>query len=291
MSEVAFVTYQLAPEINDDDRLVANELRRRGTRVSAAVWDAADIDWSRFDSVVIRSAWDYHLKPKQYVQWLERLSAAGTRLWNPPRAIRWNMNKRYLADLADRGVGVVPTSYQPAGEDLLLREVLTRCGWDDVVIKPAISACALGTWRTSLAAADTDQAKFLDQSRSQDLLVQPYLPEVAARGEWSFIFFDGRYSHAALKRPANGDFRVQREFGGTSVPADPAPSLVEQARSMVSAVQHELLYARVDAIEHEGRLILMELEINEPFLFLGLSPSAAQRFAEAILKKLAAGVL
>jgi glutathione synthase/RimK-type ligase-like ATP-grasp enzyme len=286
MSEIAFVTYQQAPEINDDDRLVANELRQRGVTVTAAIWDAVDIDWSRFDAVVIRSAWDYHLKAKQYAQWLERLSAAGVRVWNPPHAIRWNTNKRYLADLADRGVPVVPTSYQPAAKDVLLRGVLMRCGWDEVVIKPAISACAVGTWRTSLAAVDTDQEKFAGQLLRQDLLVQPYVPAITTRGEWSFIFFDGQYSHAALKRPANDDFRVQREFGGTSERADPAPSLVRQARSMVAVVEHELLYARVDAIEHEGQLMLMEMEINEPFLFLGLTTSAAPRFAEAILRKL-----
>jgi hypothetical protein len=32
----------------------------------------------------------------------------------------------------------------------------------------------------------------------------------------------------------------------------------------------------------DGRLILMELEINEPFLFIGASPNAAHRFVEAI---------
>lgn len=84
----------------------------------------------------------------------------------------------------------------------------------------------------------------------------------------------------------NDDFRVQREFGGTSERADPAPSLVRQARSMVAVVEHVLLYARVDAIEHEGQLMLMEMEINEPVLFLGLTTSAAPRFAEAILRKL-----
>jgi glutathione synthase/RimK-type ligase-like ATP-grasp enzyme len=286
-SEVAFVTYQLAPGINEDDRLVADELHQRGIKATPAIWDARDVDWSRFDGVIIRSAWDYHLKPSQYDKWLENLAAAGTRLWNPPNAVRWNMNKRYLTELADWDVPVVPTMYQPAGEGYRLQEILKRCAWEEVVIKPAISASAHGTWRTSLATAEVDQAKFVEQVRGQDILIQPYVHEVADQGEWSFVFFDKHFSHAVLKRPAKGDFRVQREFGGNAVAAAPAPALVEQAQAIVSAVDHELLYARVDAIERAGRLVLMELEINEPFLFVGFSAGASQRFAEAIIRNLA----
>ena len=123
-----------------------------------------------------------------------------------------NLNKRYLPELAMGGVDVVPTYVQSAGHDVVLREILDLCHWDEVVIKSAISASGFGTWRTSRAAAEDDQDRFVDQVRSRDVLIQPYMPEVAVTGEWSLIFFSGRYSHAVLKKPATGDFRVQRHF-------------------------------------------------------------------------------
>jgi glutathione synthase/RimK-type ligase-like ATP-grasp enzyme len=286
MPDVAFATYRGLPDMTDDDRLVADALRRRGVTVTPAVWDEPRTDWSRFDCVVVRSAWDYHLKPDRYAEWLRSFPAAGNRLWNPPGAILGNMNKRYLTSLAERGVHVVPTAYLPAAEGVVLHEVLNRCGWGKVVIKPAVSASACGTWRTSSATAEADQTRFAEQIQGEDVLIQPYLPEVASHGEWSLVFFDGRYSHAILKRPAAGDFRVQLEFGGISTPAEASPSLIEQAQLVLAAAGDRLLYARVDGVERAGRFLLMELEINEPYLFVGCSDGAAERFAEAIVRKL-----
>lgn len=282
MTVVAFVTYQKSPDMGDDDCLAADLLRSDGLSVVSAVWDDPAVDWSRFACVVIRSTWDYHLKPHHYEEWLRSRAAAGTRLWNPANVILANMNKRYLTDLAERGVEVVPSEYLQIAGRHQLRRVMEKRGWEKVVVKPAVSASAHLTWRASLATADADQAKFEEQCRSTDVLVQPYIEEVALQGEWSLVFFAGQYSHSAFKRPADGDFRVQREFGGTAAPGDPPPQLVAQARDVLSRVESPLLYARVDGVDRGGRLVLMELEINEPFLFLTLSPEAPSRFAEAI---------
>lgn len=148
--------------------------------------------------------------------------------------------------------------------------------------KPAISLNAFGTWRTSLNTAVLDEKQFAEQVGTQDLLVQPYLPEITSKGEWSLIFFRGQYSHAVLKRPLAGDFRVQREFGGEAIPAAPTADLIQQGKSILSIVPQDLLYARVDGIERDGRLVLIELEINEPLLFIKSSAGAADRFADAI---------
>jgi len=282
VTQVAFATYQKTPDMVDDDRLVADILRSDGVSVVSAVWDDPVVDWSRFACIVIRSTWDYHLKPDPYAEWLRSRAAAGTNLWNPANVVLANMNKQYLADLAERGVEVVSTVYLQAAGTHQLRQVLETRGWEKVVVKPAVSASAHGTWRASLATADTDQAKFAEQCRSTDVLVQPYIEEVASHGEWSLVFFAGQYSHAVLKRPAEGDFRVQRHFGGNTAPGDPPPELIAQAGDVLSKVDSPLLYARVDGVDRAGRFVLMELEINEPYLFVGFSPEAPSRFAEAI---------
>jgi glutathione synthase/RimK-type ligase-like ATP-grasp enzyme len=284
MRQVAFATYEepVTGAVVDDDRLAADVLASHGVPVTFAAWDDPAVDWPRFACVVIRSAWDYHRKADRYADWLRARAADGTRLWNPPAAVLANLDKRYLAGLADRGVEVVPTEYLAAADGRRLGDVLASRRWDEVVIKPAVSAGADGTWRSSLATAAADQPRFEAQARALDLLVQPYAAEVAAGGEWSLVFFAGRFSHAIVKRPAGDDFRVQRHFGGSVAAADPSPALVEQARTVLSRVDSPLLYARVDGIDRAGRFVLMELEINEPYLFLGRSAGAAARFVEAI---------
>jgi len=281
MREIAFATCPKFPEITDHDQLTADILRQRGIQVASAVWNAPGIDWSRFECVVIRSTWEYDVEPHHYERWLQRFTD-GPRLWNPPEAVIWNINKKYLLSLTERGVEVAPMMYVHSGEAPALRALLVERQWSAAVIKPAVSGNARGTWRTSLTSADQDQAQFAEQLRHEDLLIQPYMPEIASQGEWSLIFFADEYSHAVLKRPAAGDFRVQRDFGGTTVLATPPQTFVEQAREVLAAADFDLLYARVDAIERQGKLILMELEINEPFLFLGYCEQSAERFASAI---------
>ena len=280
--EVAFVTCRQLPDIHDDDGLAADVLRDRGIPVVSAVWDEPEADWRRYRCVVIRSTWDYHHHQDRYAAWLRRCADDGVRLWNPPATVLANMNKRYLSDLEQRGVDVVPTEYLDVGHGQSLRGLLERRGWDRAVVKPAVSASGYRTWRTTTATADRDQAAFEEDSARHEVLVQPHVDEIATRGEWSLVFFAGQYSHATIKRPAAGDFRVQEELGGHSAPAEPPDHVIESARHILSLSPSPLLYARVDGIERGQRFMLMELEINEPYLFLGSSPGAAVRFANAI---------
>jgi glutathione synthase/RimK-type ligase-like ATP-grasp enzyme len=288
MPSVAFATYQQSPHLSDDDRLVAGVLGRRGVDVHPVVWDAPDVDWAGFDLVVIRSTWDYHLKPGLYAYWLESFLPDADRLWNPPAVVLGNLSKRYLVELAKSGVNVVPTAFVGGGGGQRLLTVIESSGWDEVVVKPAISASGRGAWRSSLATAAGDQARFAGEARAHDMLVQPYFPEIASSGEWSLMFLDGKYSHAVLKKPADGDFRVQRHFGGKPEAAAPSGRLVDRASSILSKIGAPLLYARVDGIERDGDFVLMELEVNEPYLFLSLSDDAAARFADAIVRLLSA---
>lgn len=250
--------------------------------VTPVIWDAPDVDWPRFPAVVIRSTWDYHLKPEAYEAWLRSRAEDGTNLWNPARAVLANVHKGYLDSFSQRGIPIVPTTFVRAGEGQTLQAILERERYDHVVVKPAVSANARGTWRASLASPAADHAAFGAQAAVEDVLVQPYLEEVASEGEWSLVFFGDTFSHAVLKQPARGEFRVQEHLGGGAVAAEPAPHIVEQAHAVLAKADAPLLYARVDGIVRDGRFLLMELEINEPSLFLALSDGSALRFARAI---------
>lgn len=282
MQRIAFVS-SLEHPMCADDALAAELLRAEGVEVEAPAWDASH-DWGRFGLVVIRSAWNYHRACAQYAAWLRQFEASPGRLWNPPEAVLANLDKRYLLSLAERGAAIVPTAVHLPGEGGPLGEILRRNRWGEAVVKPTVSAGAEGAWRAS--AGCPDEARFAEQARRQALLVQPLMPEVAEEGEWSLVYFAGEYSHAVRKRPGPGDFRVQQHLGGSTEAATPPAALIEQGEFILSLVGHPLLYARVDGVERGGRLLLMELEINEPLLFLRYDAGAARRFADAALAAL-----
>lgn len=296
-TRVALATYAALPALNPDDQLLLASLRTMGIASEAAVWDNPEVVWSRFDVVVVRSCWDYHLRPAAFAAWIDRVDASGARLVNPSALLRWNSDKRYLRELAVDGVNVVPTTWIEqatlgTSRPPTLSAVLEDTGWRQVVIKPVVSASAHDTWRTSLERVSVDEARFarVVESAYAGVLIQPFVPEVERTGEWSLVFLGGSYSHAALKRPATGDFRVQWEHGGASVLASAPPALVADARTMLSiAARHagldirDVAYARVDGVERDGRLLLMELECLEPHLFLGYAATAPDRLAHAVM--------
>ena len=87
------------------------------------------------------------------------------------------------------------------------------------------------------------------------------------------------------KRAAKGDFRVQREFGGTfETMSRPTPRVLEAAERALRGAPGDSLYARVDGVIKDGELVVTELELLEPSLFLDAEPGAAERFAEAIAR-------
>ncbi len=287
---IALATSARYPELPADERLAVPALARLGVTAEPVVWDDAGSGWSAFDAVVIRSCWDYHLKVADFFAWLGRLERLGLPVLNPPPLVRWNADKRYLLTLAERGVAIVPTRVLPRGapdpREALLR-ALDGLEADEAVVKPAVSASAHGTWRTSRAAAPADAGRLEALVAVGDVLVQPFVPAVTGAGEWSVLCFGGRPSHAVLKRPAPGDWRVQGELGGTAeLGTAPAVALRQARRVLEAAGAGTAAYARVDGCVIDNGFILMELELIEPQLYLDLAPHAPDRFARAIVEAL-----
>lgn len=270
--------------LTDDDRLAVAPLETRGVEVAAVPWSSATA-WDRFDAVVIRSTWDYHLRHARFLRWLEGFETGpGPSIWNRPPVVRANLHKRYLLDLAGAGVEIEPTVLVEKGEAVELDDVLEARGWHEVVVKPAVSASAHRTWRAA-RGEDGGGARFRRSVARQDLLVQRYDPLVAEAGEWSLVFFDGRYSHAVLKRAAAGEFRVQPRLGGRMEPRSAPEALIGDAMRALAAIDAAPLYGRVDGVARDGRLVVMEVELVEPSLFLAADPVAPERFAAAITRR------
>jgi len=258
----------------------------RGIEAVPAVWTATDVRWTEFDGVVVRSCWDYHRRIDQFHAWLALLEQARVRVWNQPDVIRWNADKSYLGDLSKRGVPTIPTLGVDRDTAASLNERLVERGWRKVVIKPRVSASGYETHALDVPFDAASRATVAGVVARGDALVQPFADEIPRDGEYSLVFLDGAYSHAALKRATRGEFRVQEEHGGTLEPISPGASIIEQAARVLDAVDGEVVYARVDGIVRGDQFLLMELELIEPNLFLAMRDGAATDFVEAIVQRL-----
>lgn len=285
-TRIALATYDKAPGLAPDDSLLIPALERLGIRAEPSIWSDRSIHWRDFDAVIIRSCWDYHVRFGQFQDWLDTLQADSVPLWNAASMVRWNADKRYLLDLAGRGVATIPTMIAMRGHADAVESLAAAEGWTRFVIKPAISASGYETFALRMPLDEAARAVIARVAGLGTVLVQPFADEIARSGELSFMFFDGDFSHATIKRARPGEFRVQTEHGGTvgSIVAEQA--LIEQAAAVVRSLDERPLYARVDGITRGDAFLLMELELIEPNVFMSYSENAAERFARAIAQRL-----
>lgn len=283
MPRIALATYAAFPDLPPDDQILQRALERRGAQALPVRWDARR-DWSTFDVVVVRSCWDYHLRHTEFLAWIDRVERGGATVHNAPSILRWNSDKRYLKDLEQAGIDVVHTRWtDDSAEPPSLASILAQEGWGDVVIKPAISASATDTWHVPPGRTAEWEDRFRAMARRGAVLIQPFVPEVAREGEWSLVFVGGEFSHAMLKHPAPGDFRVQTEHGGSQQRAAPDPELIRVAHGVLACAPDATSYARVDGCVVRGHFRVMELELLEPTLYFTEGPEAAERLADLVL--------
>ncbi len=287
MLRLALATSSKYPQLTEDDRLLLAPLAARGVQGEPAVWNNSAYDWSACAAVVIRSCWDYHLQPEKFLAWIQQLESANIPIFNSAPLLRWNANKYYLRDLDVKGIPIVPTFWPEENTgSVTLSEKLNHLGWRQAVLKPRISATAHRTQLVTRENAGAAQGLFDELHRGPGAMLQKFMASITVEGEWSLIFFAGKFSHAVIKQPKSGDFRVQNDFGGTSRLADPPAHVLASAIRAVEAVD-ATVYARVDGVVDCGRFLLMELELIEPMLFLADHPEAPARFAAAISTALA----
>lgn len=277
---IALATSAAHPELHEHDLPLVDALRATGLDPVAEVWTDPSVDWSAYDAVLLRSIWDYHIRYDEFTEWLALIDKAGVPVLNDSGLVRWNGDKRYLLELRERGVAIVPS--QVAAGDCL-REVVAGLDGEEIVIKPTVSATARHTVRGVAGSAELSQA--MDDLPDTVYLVQPFQTEIQTDGEWSLMYVDGEFTHAVVKLPAAGDYRVQEEFGGYATLAEPSAAMLAGAQAALAAAGSDPLYARVDGMNVNGRFLLMELELIEPYLFLPESPEATDKLAAAVAKR------
>ncbi len=288
---VALATCAELPHLDGDDEPLVEALTARGAEVCHPVWSAGDAPFVDANVSVIRSTWDYTQHHQAFVAWAERVdTATGGRLWNRASVVRWNAHKGYLLELEQHGVAVVPTRLLRAGSAVDVARLAREAGWQrGLVVKPAVSAGARDSLKLGADDLEAAQAHAERLLTTKDVLVQPFVPGIAA-GELSLIFVAQRgalrFAHAVTKTPAAGDFRTQPEFRARIERVDPPAPWLGAAERALAAVREPLLYARVDLVQgDDGAPWLMELELIEPCLYLCWQRASAAALADAILAR------
>lgn len=269
------------------DQLSFPALAERGWEGSLVAWDRPDVDWSRYAAVVIRSTWDYQRRAGEFLKVLEEIERSGAMLLNSLAIVRWNIDKQYLGDLEQRGVRIVPTEWLPGLQttDELL-PLFKHFQTGELVVKPTVGANADDTYRLRLDRED-NWAEVERIFQNRPLMVQPFLQSIVEEGEYSLFYFDGAFSHAVLKRPAVGDFRVQEEHGGQIAAYHPALDLLQAGQRAMDALPERVLYGRVDLVRlADGEWGVIEIELIEPSLYFPYDPESIERFAAALDRRL-----
>ena len=282
MKSVAIITYQDAPNLSESDSVLIGHLRDQGFSAEPHCWDSRT-DWRRFDCLVIRSCWDYHLRAEEFLQWLGLLEEQKITVWNPIGILRWNHKKTYLKELASKGIDIIPTVWLDRNSGSNLEDILRRKNWEKAVIKPIIGASAHGIFLADTSNASEMQEQLDEMLKSTDVMIQPFMKEIQTGGELSIIFIGGAYSHSVVKMPKENDFR-SNYFGSAVQRIEPSAEILQQAKKVYDTIDVPLLYARVDGIDVDNKLLLMEFELIEPYLFFEHFPQAGVKFAEALGK-------
>jgi len=276
VTDVLLATCADWPDGEPDGDLLVSALAERGLAAAWAVWDDPAVDWSSARLVAVRSVWDYIGRREDFLAWaahVERWSS----LLNGSEVFRWNTDKSYLVDLALAGLPVVPTALLDDEADLA--EVAEKLS-GRVLVKPRVGAGGVGISVVEPVLPGLDVT-------AGPWVVQPVVESVRTEGEQSVFVLDGIPVSQVRKLPAEEEIRVNEHYGGVGRPVELAAEAAVLAVEAVSVAEDlvgaELPYARVDALRlDDGRLVVSELELTEPGLYLDLVPRNATKFARMV---------
>ncbi|MBB2147260.1 hypothetical protein GM921_17295 [Pedobacter sp. LMG 31464] len=285
---IALVTYQdkgaySSPTTENEDDSLLKFLKSKNLKIEKVIWNDPQVNWENYDLAILKSPWDYFDLITDFYTWLSDLESKNIKLLNPIDIVKWNADKHYLHDIEKAGLKVTQSIFLNKGEKINLQDYFEKLNTDKIIVKPAVSGGSKNTFKVTVATAEEINLKLNILLQEEDFILQPFLTEIEENGEWSFLFFGGKFSHALLKKAKAGDFRVQHSFGGTIHPQNPPQHLIATAQHYINQFAKGCLYARVDGALVNNEFLLMELELIEPFLFLNTEEKALENYYKALL--------
>ncbi|MDO9554756.1 RimK family alpha-L-glutamate ligase [Rhodonellum sp.] len=288
---IAVVTYEskisyAATNVLDEDKILAEILIDLGLEFKFEIWSDTSVKWETYSHLLVKSPWDYFDRYSEFLDWCQRIKKLGIPVFNDIETILWNSDKRYLEEVQKQGFQIVPTRFLSKQQPFDLAEYFDVFKTDQLVLKPTVSGGAKNTIKLDREMWLSKKEEMIGLMATEDFMVQPFVKQIVEEGEYSYLYFNGKFSHAVLKSAKKGDFRVQHFFGGNISKVLPKPEDLNCLQQLVNAFAKNCLYARVDGVWIEGVFYLMELELIEPYLFLFIEEQAIPNYRGAIKEKL-----
>jgi glutathione synthase/RimK-type ligase-like ATP-grasp enzyme len=269
-----------------EDNFAKEALERKGLKVERINWDNKNFDWEETRFAIFKTTWDYFDRFEEFSKWLDE-TRIKTVFINPVETILWNIDKHYLLDLKGKGINIPETIFVEQGDKRTLDALFNECGWKDCILKPAVSGAARHTFKLNKDNISEHEEIYKELISIKSMLIQEFQYNVLTDGELTFVVFDGKFSHAVLKKAKSGDFRVQDDFGGTVHNYTASEEEIKFAEHVVSLCSPVPVYGRVDAIlDNNNKLAVSELELIEPELWFRNCPESADRYAIAVLREI-----
>jgi len=277
-----FDTGRYLSVVPNEDEMLLNLFTKHHHQVTLKVWDDPSVDWTSYDIIIIKSTWDYFIgKIEKFYQWLTFIKEKNIPCLNHPDLIKWNADKHYLLDIQSAGLNIVPSIIIEKNNLFYADDAFQKFKADELIVKPTISGGAMNTLRLNKNNAKDHEAQINDWLKEQAYLIQPLKKEVIKQGEWSFLFFNGQFSHHLLKVAKEGEFRIQHFFGGKIISPDFDRNIINIAQEYVNKFATNSLYARVDGVITENGFELMELELIEPYMFFFTNEQSLENYYNA----------
>jgi len=269
-----------------EDEDIQKALETKGLKVIKTYWDNPNFDFTEAKITLFRTIWDYFHRFNEFSEWLNKTKHK-THFINPPEIIYWNIDKHYLQNLSEKGINIPNTYFIDKGDERTLTEIFNYCNWKDAVLKPTVSGAGRYTYKLSSENLNSYEQIFSKLIKEEDFMLQEFQYNIYEKGELAFIIFNGKFSHAVLKKGKKGEFKVQDDFGGTVHNYTPTKEEIIFAEKVVSVCNPSPTYARIDIIfDNNNKPSIGELELIEPELWFRYNSASANLFADAILEKL-----
>lgn len=286
MNKVAILTMDHLSDFECYDQELDRPMEQAGWKTSHISWHDSNVNWDDYQVVIIRSPWDYQQDFKSFLKVLETIDLSSARLENSLDLVKWNINKTYLQELERSGLNIVSTYWLDNYSSDHIEQCFDLFSCSEIIIKPVISANADHTYRLTKQQWIERKLELKSALGDRALMIQPFIEKIVSEGEFSFFYFNGRHSHSILKKPCDGDFRVQEEHGGIIVPFEATQDQLQFCENTLKALPTLPLYARIDLVRENETYAIMEVELIEPSLYFNKDPRSADRFVAAFVELL-----
>ena len=275
-----------------EDELLKFELNKLFVDVDIISWQDANVDYTKYDAVIIRSLWGYQDYIEEFIEYLDKLKKDKIKVFNDVEILKSNFNKYEQFKILDKyEIPHIKTFFLKKDELDKVSKISNE--YEDLVVKPIISGSGNNTFiisdkiKKNNISVDEVNSKFVNvlNDTNNYLMVQPFVKEIDD-GEISVVLINNKVSHIVVRNTSIFNDKGSIMVLGLDTMDDKMKSIVESCSKIKE--YDSALYKRVDLVKVDNDYKVMELELVEPQLFMGFRKTKKQliNFAKEIREKI-----